>query len=262
MEKNAKKKKTLLIVGIVVAVLVVVYIICIATGNVRPAAEAESGSSGVNQSETTIESGVSQNTTTNEKTSQEGSSKEPENITEAYSITLSAGHYTAGVDFPAGKYNLSAVSGGGNVSSSNMYSGGLNEIMGIKDDDMYQKSFNGAVLDKGVVLNIGGSLQLKLDSDAAQTNNMTSRQNTATEEYTLSAGNYTCGTDFEPGEYVITAVSGSGNVSSDNLYDGGLNEIMGTQADDTYITTFNNATFKEGNVITISGVTIKLTPSK
>ena len=74
MEKNAKKKKTLLIVGIVVAVLVVVYIICVATGNVRPAAEAESGSSGVNQSETTIESGVSQNTTTNEKTSQEGSS--------------------------------------------------------------------------------------------------------------------------------------------------------------------------------------------
>lgn len=132
-----------------------------------------------------------------------------------------------------------------------MYSGGLNEIMGIKDDDMYQKSFNGAVLDKGVVLNIGGSLQLKLDSDAAQTNDMTSRQNTATEEYTLSAGNYTCGTDFEPGEYVITAVSGSGNVSSDNLYDGGLNEIMGTQADDTYITTFNNATFKEGNIITI-----------
>ena len=37
MEKNAKKKKTLLIVGIVVAVLVVVYIICIATGNVKPA---------------------------------------------------------------------------------------------------------------------------------------------------------------------------------------------------------------------------------
>ena len=261
MEKNAKKKKTLLIVGIVVAVLVVVYIICIATGNVKPA-ETENSSSGINQSETAVEPGASQNTTKNEETPQEISSKEPESVTEAYSITLSAGHYTAGVDFPAGKYNLSAVSGGGNVSSRNMYSGGLNEIMGIKDDDMYQKSFNGAVLDKGVVLNIGGSLQLKLDSDAAQTNDMTSRQNTATEEYTLSAGNYTCGTDFEPGEYVITAVSGSGNVSSDNLYDGGLNEIMGTQADDTYITTFNNATFKEGNIITISGVTIKLTPSK
>lgn len=47
MEKNAKKKKTLLIVGIVVAVLVVVYIICVATGNVRPAAEAESSSNTV-----------------------------------------------------------------------------------------------------------------------------------------------------------------------------------------------------------------------
>lgn len=62
MEKNAKKKKTLLIVGIVVAVLVVVYIICIATGNVKPA-ETENSSSGINQSETAVEPGASQNTT-------------------------------------------------------------------------------------------------------------------------------------------------------------------------------------------------------
>ena len=182
--------------------------------------------------------------------------------TEKYSVILSAGYYTAGVDIPAGKYNLTATAGSGNVSSSNMLSGGLNEIMGVKDDDLYQKTFNDAQLTDGVVLSISGTLQLQLDCDAASTGDMKKRENTATKEYTFSSGNYTCGADFEPGEYVVTAVSGAGNVSSDNLLDGGINAIMAATDDDLYTSKFMNVSFKEGNTLKISGVEIKLTPSK
>ena len=35
-----------------------------------------------------------------------------------------------GIDFPAGKYDIVAVSGGGNVSSSNAFDGGINAVMG------------------------------------------------------------------------------------------------------------------------------------
>lgn len=46
-----------------------------------------------------------------------------------------SGNYTSGIDFPAGKYDITAVFGGGNVSSSNAFSGGINAIMGVTDDD-------------------------------------------------------------------------------------------------------------------------------
>ena len=57
-----------------------------------------------------------------------------------YDRELGSGYYTAGIDFPAGTYDIEAISGNGNVSSDNMYDGGLNAIMGVKEDEMYQKS--------------------------------------------------------------------------------------------------------------------------
>jgi hypothetical protein len=60
----------------------------------------------------------------------------------SFSIELSSGHYTAGIDFPAGTYDIVAVSGGGNVSSSNMFSGGINAIMGVDTSSgMYEQVF-------------------------------------------------------------------------------------------------------------------------
>ena len=38
--------------------------------------------------------------------------------------TLGAGYYTAGIDLPVGKCNLTAVSGNGNINSSNLLKGG------------------------------------------------------------------------------------------------------------------------------------------
>jgi hypothetical protein len=58
-------------------------------------------------------------------------------------------------------------------------------------------------------------------------------------------GNYTCGDDFDPGTYDLEAL-GQGNVSSSNMYDGGLNAISPYSA--------KNLKFSKGDVLTLRGV--------
>lgn len=186
--------------------------------------------------------------------------KKEQVVEEHYEVDLSAGNYTAGIDIPTGTYNLSATGGNGNVSSTNMYSGGLNEIMGNPTDEYSTDSFNGLKMDDGVVLTLGGTVTLHLTSENANVSGMTARSASDSAPIDLGSGNYTCGTDFQPGTYNIIATGGNGNVSSDNMFEGGINEVMGATNDGFSITQYNNASFKEGNVLTISGTSIQLVP--
>lgn len=187
-------------------------------------------------------------------------SDEPESSAEHYEVDLSAGNYTAGVDIPAGTYNLSATGGSGNVSSSNMYSGGLNEVMGNPADEYSIDSFNGLKLDDGVILTLGSTVTLHLVSENANVRGMTARSAADGSPLDFGAGNYTCGSDFSPGTYNVIATGGNGNVSSDNMFSGGLNEIMGTTNDGLSITQYNNAKFEDGTVLTVSGTSVHLVP--
>lgn len=91
------------------------------------------------------------------------------------------------------------------------------------------------------------------DKEAAE------KEKTAPKEVTFGSGNYTCGTDFNPGRYNITLISGSGNVS---CIDAGLNEIFGSDSEYGEITTYNNALFTKYEVLEVSGgVQIRMTPS-
>ncbi len=71
-------------------------------------------------------------------------------------IELSNGNYIAGTDFPAGTYTITAIEGHGNVSSDNMFSGGLNAVMGVEEDDFYSKEYKNIELPEGVTLTING----------------------------------------------------------------------------------------------------------
>lgn len=78
--------------------------------------------------------------------------------------------------------------------------------------------------------------------------------------FTLSNGNYISGSDFAAGTYDIKAVSGGGNVYSDNAFSGGINAIMGTEGDPTfYQREYKNISLPEGTTLTISDVKVKLT---
>lgn len=187
--------------------------------------------------------------------------EETETAKSPYSVELTAGNYTAGIDFPTGKYNLTAISGNGNVSSSNMFTGGLNEVMGKPADEYSIDKYNNANLEKDVILSIGGSLVLRLDSEEADVSKLKKRVNPLTETIELESGNYVAGTDFPAGTYNIVAIKGTGNVSSTNMFSGGINEIMGVDNDGFSIKEFKNVELSQDTGLTISGVTIQLVPS-
>lgn len=189
---------------------------------------------------------------------------EKENVqTEAYEVELSAGHYVVGADIPAGVYDVTAIKGTGNVSSSNMFDGGINQVMGTQDDGLSVKEFKNLKLDKkDISITVNGTAVIKLSSQAAQTKNLEPKENPAKKEYTFSSGNYVVGKDIERGIYDIIAIKGNGNISSDNMFEGGINEVFGTSEDGFYVKEFKNAYFNDGVQLTVSGVTIKLVPSK
>lgn len=76
---------------------------------------------------------------------------------------------------------------------------------------------------------------------------------------TAKSGEYTIGEDIPAGIYDVVAISGSGNVIG-----AGLNEIMAPKGTndmfDMYIDTYDNAEFTAGEVLTTSGVAVKLVP--
>lgn len=76
----------------------------------------------------------------------------------------------------------------------------------------------------------------------------------------LSNGNYVAGSDFEAGTYDIVAVSGNGNVSSSNMFSGGINAVMGTRNSDFYEKEYKNIKLPYGTKLTVDGVTINLIP--
>lgn len=183
-----------------------------------------------------------------------------EEVSEPYTVQLTSGNYTAGIDIPIGKYNITAISGKGNVSSSNLYNGGINAMMGIDDGSgLYEATFNNLDLSKDVILTISGGVTIELNSDSAKTKSLKTRK-VQGEECILNSGNYTAGNDFVEGVYNISIVSGNGNVSSSNLYDGGINAIMGTDGD-IYEKEYKNIKLPKNATLEVSGCQIKLTPS-
>lgn len=182
-------------------------------------------------------------------------------MTEHFEADLSSGNYIAGKDIPVGTYNFTATSGNGNVSSTNLYSGGINSIMGSPADEYTQETYNNVSLDDDVVLSLGGDVVLHIVSDNASLSTMQARViPDDAQTIDLTSGNYTSGTDFPAGTYNVVATSGNGNVSSDNLYEGGINEIMGTDGSAYTVESFNNVILDEGVILTVANVSVQLVP--
>ena len=192
----------------------------------------------------------------------------PTPSTISFEQEFSSGNYPAGIDFPAGKYDIVAVSGGGNVSSSNAFDGGINAVMGTEDKnelmDMYEQEYSNIDLPDGTTLSISG-VTVRLTCDAASGAPLTPRNQVITETVDLGGRRIVTGEDFPAGVYNIVVVSGAGNVSSDNMFNGGLNAMMGTEEEnqimDMYEQEYKNIDLPDGTTLTISGVQIQLVPS-
>ena len=179
-----------------------------------------------------------------------------------YETELTSGYYTAGIDFPAGTYNITAIDGNGNVSSDNLFDGGINAVMGVKDDEFHEKEYMNIRLPENVVLEVSNGVTIKIHSDNASGKQLKKREQQITEEIELKNGYFIAGQDFPAGVYDIIAISGHGNVSSDNLLDGGINAVMGTKKSDFYEPSYKNIELPDGVELKVDGVKIKLVPSK
>lgn len=80
------------------------------------------------------------------------------------SINLTAGIYTAGVDFPVGKYRLTAKENYGDVITSSNVKNGINQTLGVGQRDI-APVFNNLTLKEGETLTIYGKLVLELYSE-------------------------------------------------------------------------------------------------
>ena len=190
-----------------------------------------------------------------EKQTEEVTQPTTEDISQIQTVyELGNGHYTAGIDLPIGRCNVYAVSGGGNVSSSNMFSGGMNEMFGIDDGEgWYTESFTGLKMDKNVVLDVSGGVIIRLEYTNIS-KGYSGRTYHEEEGFDLGAGNYVAGEDFPAGTYRITASYGTGNLSSSNIFDGGVNEMFGI--DDGYgwySDRIENVELPKGEELEVSG---------
>lgn len=182
---------------------------------------------------------------------------------------LISGHHTAGVDFPAGTYQLNAIQWSGHVKSSN---GAVDSPMGFEQHNtngvnIYESVIDDVDLPAGTVLSLSGGVILRMISDDADTAPLTPRDQEITESVTLTAGRFVAGTDFPAGTYDFTAITGIGNVESSNMNDYGINDVMGTtwrisEGFGFCVADYENIELPEGTTLSISGVELLLTPSE
>lgn len=199
---------------------------------------------------------------------------------QVFDVTLADGVYVCGIDFPAGRYSLTATERGGNVTAASpgsSYNDVLNEILGVEGyggtvSDIYKPSYNGVEFESGTVLELSG-VSVALHSDSASTVPLSTFSEVFTqinqgnlEIVHLTPGRWIVGQDFPVGLYTVVATDGAGNVQTDS---GILNLIMCTADNsaesyypDMYIQEFKNAPLTtEGDVIE-SDCSLDLVPSK
>ncbi len=165
---------------------------------------------------------------------------------------LTTGFYTVGVDIPVGTCNVTAVSGSGNLYSSN---DGINEVFGIERGDV--SSFKGLKLPKNVSLSISGRLTIKIVYKLIQ-DGFSGRTYDMSGAIDISTGNYVAGTDFDASIYNIVAVSGTGNLSTGDIE---VNEIFGLDDEDVH--EIKNVYLPKGAELSLEGnLSVKLIPEE
>lgn len=185
----------------------------------------------------------------------------------SFTKELVSGHYTAGIDIPAGVYTIQAIKGSGEVISTNARTGGgIEANIAVKSPGIPDKYTN-ISLDEGVILSVSGVV-VRITCFCPSTNPLKTRNQNLSETITLESGIFIAGKDFPAGVYNIYYISGNGGnvISSKNTVHEGINIIMGPEEnnDDSYFNeqAFMNAKLDEGVELEVVDMKIRLEPSK
>ena len=213
------------------------------------------------------------------------STTESTSDTEAYSTTLTAGHYIVGIDIPEGTYDFFSKKGSGNLFSDD---GTLNEIF-TADDSLTKRQFedygitdtwskdelHNIVLVSGTIISVTGTQQISAGCSDANISGMSEREKNETRPIELGYGLYAAGDDLPAGTYDVVWIEGNGNIMTEPYeMDYGINEIMGDPSDGNdellqslneitealYIKQYTNLMLKENDILSIKDIKIKLIP--
>ncbi|MDV7756853.1 hypothetical protein [Liquorilactobacillus mali] len=164
----------------------------------------------------------------------------------ATQATLGAGTFTVGkkADIKPGRYVIKSTNGSGNLSDS---TGQINVILGQTiDNDSGQIDSYTTNLKKGDQVQIQGIESTSFTPAGKRI-----------KKTILNAGDWKVGKDIKSGRYIITALQGSGNLSTN---DGMINEILGTTSDsETGQVSSVTAHLTKGEILSTNLEQIKLT---
>ena len=235
-----KDMKPALKYGIIAAAWVL-YIILIIIGNTGDSEKSQTDTS----SSKVIESTTAATTMSAEKETQT-----------VYLLT--AGLYEAGVDIPAGTFTVKAISGIGNIISSDFTgigNSGVNALVYKDEDGKVASSLKEKYkIRSGVIWHLSGTVELELTySDI--TKEPSGRVYETTPKYTLTEGFYEVGRDLEPGTYNIKALSGNGNIvalAEVNGFSTSINDIVGAQDGPFSLMDIKNVHLSKGENLTVT----------
>lgn len=166
------------------------------------------------------------------------------------SLILTAGIYTVGIDFPAGKYILTAKENYGDIFTSHNVKNGINQTLGVGDKNIASE-FNNLILEIGDTLTIDGELVLKLYSQ--RVNLVVVPREVMGQELNLIAGTYDIELIKNYGYITIREKKNVSNIKFRKY----LGENIGELKD------FKNCSIEIEEKLEISGgLEVKLTPSK
>lgn len=198
-------------------------------------------------------------------------------ITEAFTTTLTAGHYVVGIDIPVGTYSFFSKKGMGNLVASD---GSINAIFDYENQagnnigisGLGTEELKNIYLNNGVIITVTATQEISAGCGDGEVSNMQSRNQDTLEAVELGYGLYSAGDDFLPGTYNIQWLEGFGNIQTDPYeIDYGINEIMGELSidntidelsDKICIKQYNNLILKEGDILKINDIKVKLIPSE
>ena len=208
-------------------------------------------------------------------------------ITEAFSTTLTAGHYVVGIDIPVGTYSFFSKKGSGNLISSD---GSINEIFdydrqvgnSLKEygiDNFGTEELHNIFLTEETIVTVTGTQEISAGCDDGLVSKMKKRHQDDLSELEIGYGNYGANENIPSGTYNIIWLEGAGNIISESANaEYGINEIMGdlskleigSESNDMikeinnqlYIKEFHNFIIEEGDILKIPDIKVKLVPSE
>lgn len=266
---HAKIQKNVMMLFGALAIVAFVLVVAIS------AAACNHSNRGVSQEELASDSKTAENDST--LTTSESDDKDPEadsvsdddkTIEEpassfedvAKTWELGEGFYTAGVDIPAGRFDVTPTGGIGYISSENDFANLRGP--GYEDEDGYANSYKNYKLAVGETLELQG-VQIRIDYSVINSD-IKGRQYDESKAIELSPGNYIVGKDIDAGRYNVQYVSGEGGFVSSERIEGECiisSNMDGDPETDEYVDFISNALLVDGEEFNITtGLTLLFIP--